>query len=411
MTQPPDTATAPRLRVALYSGIVMKKDAVSNSLLLKLRLLQRLRDAGAPIEVTAFTQGSDYDDPDIRVVPGLRALLRDHHFRDSDVHVFEYGMWYELFNALVLIDQPTLVIDHNTTPPELIVDPEVQRACAKAMFERHNLHLATRIATVSEYTRDQLLELGFDGSRITVIHLPANNAGMRRPESIMAGGPGGELRVLYVGRFVAAKGISELLATVRMLWQEGDDVVLTVAGSAQFSDPEVVAALQAEVQVESERRFHLVEGADDDEIASLYATSDVFVMPSHHEGYCVPVIEALDSGCYVIGSDAGNVPNVMGGLGTVFPTGDVSELTAALREVLSRLAEARREGTETLVPTDRGDMSLAAWCDAVGRHVAGYSHEEFDARFLEVLDAIAPEPLRGALRPVHGRVEPALRSA
>ena len=72
--------------------------------------------------------------------------MRDPSFNAADVHVFEYAMWYDLFDALLLVEHPSLVIDHNTTPPELVEDPVGKEACAKATLARHNLHLATRIA-------------------------------------------------------------------------------------------------------------------------------------------------------------------------------------------------------------------------------------------------------------------------
>ena len=86
------------LRVALYNGIVLERDAVSISFLRKLRLLQRLRDEGYPVDVTGFTQGSEFDDPDIRIHPHVGTLVRDPSFNAADVHVFEFAMWYDLFD-------------------------------------------------------------------------------------------------------------------------------------------------------------------------------------------------------------------------------------------------------------------------------------------------------------------------
>ena len=152
------------LRVALSNGIVLERDAVSMSFLWKLRLLQRLRDEGLPFHVTGYTQSTEYDDPDIRIYRHVGTLVRDPSFNAADVHVFEFAMWYELFDALLLVDPPSLVIDHNTTPPELVDDPVVKEACARASLVRHNLHLANRIVTVGEFTRDQLVGMA---SRLT----------------------------------------------------------------------------------------------------------------------------------------------------------------------------------------------------------------------------------------------------
>jgi len=378
------------VRVALYGGIILRHDAVSTSLLRKLDVLRRAREAGAPLDVTVFTQASDFDDPEIHVVPHLGALMRQRAFNEADVHIFEYGMWYELFNALFLIDRPSLVVDHNTTPPELVDDPVVEAACEKAIRERHNLHQASMIVTVSEFTRNQLVEMGLEPEKISVLHLPPNNAQAEQPRREFAGRSlGGIIELLYVGRLVKAKGVLDLLAAMDKLWADDVDLHLTFAGSTRFSQPDVLEAVDRAVARRGpEGQLTFVRDADDDEIARLYASSDVFVMPSHHEGYCVPVVEALQSGCFVIGSDAGNIPNVMGGLGMVYPVRDADTLAERISRFAARVRAARTDGSPLVLPTSAGDVGLGAWHDAVDRHLRTYSVENFDARFLGLVEEL-----------------------
>lgn len=384
------TATAERpLRVALYNGIVVERDAVSKSFMWKLHLLQRLRDEGHPVHVTGFTQGTEYDDPDIRVHPHVGTLVRDPEFNAADVHVFEYAMWYELFDALLLVERSSIVVDHNTTPAELVDDPVVKEACTKSSMARHNLHLATRIVTVGEFTRDQLVDMGLSAERIDVIHLPpatvSPGPGVPRPRS------GPRVDLLYVGRFVAAKGIGDLLDAMELVWATDPDVHLTLAGSVRFSQPEVVAAVD-EALARHPERIQVFRDVDDEAIADLYRRADVFVMPSHHEGYCVPVVEAMRTGCYVVGSNAGNVPNIMGGLGSVFAAGDPAGLAAAVQDVAARMRAARANGQELVLPASDGAMPERAWLRAVAEHLEDYSLPNFEQRFLHVLDEVKPRP-------------------
>ena len=380
------------VHVALYSGIVMERDAVSNSFLWKLRVLQRLRDRGVPVDVTGFTQGSDYQDCDIRVTPHIGALMRDQAFNSADVHVFEYGMWYELFNALFLIERPALVVDHNTTPPELVNDPIVELACDKAIRERHNLHLASRIATDSEYTRDLLVDMGFGSESITVLHLPPNNTDIvHRNHTLSDPSSGNAIELLFVGRLVKAKGVLDLLEAMTLLWEQDPDLHLTLAGSIQFSQADVLAQVDlALTQHGPAGRLSLIGDATDEAIGRLYGTSDIFVMPSHHEGYCVPVVEALRSDCFVIGSDAGNIPTVMGGLGSVYPTGDVPQLAGRIGDLARRVRHARSTGDALVLPTTRGEMTKPEWNDAVQRHLHDYSLHNFETKFLQIIEDLSP---------------------
>ncbi len=142
-----------RLAVALYSGIVVHRDAVSDSLRVKLEILRRLVVRGAPLEVLVFTHAAEDQFPELRIVPSVAHLTGSEEFWATELHVFEFGMYYDLVDALYVIppNVPTLVIDHNTTPPELVELPEVRAGCQRALVQRHNLQQATHVACVSEF--------------------------------------------------------------------------------------------------------------------------------------------------------------------------------------------------------------------------------------------------------------------
>jgi glycosyltransferase involved in cell wall biosynthesis len=382
---------APRLRIALYSGVVFEHDAVSRSFLEKLDLFERLRGAGYPIDVVGFTHGTDYDRSSIRVVPGLLALMRHPEFALADLHIFEFAMWYELFNALLLVTTPTIVVDHNTTPGHLIESPEVRAACQVACLARNNLELATHIVVDGEFTRDQLLDMNMVDDRISVVHLPPSNAFIHPVGTPVGDRSAGPARLLFVGRLVHAKGIFDLLQTVEALWEErgGPDFRLTVAGSLRFSDHETIAAItEVEHRFATDGRFTMVADGNDETIASLYATHDALVMPSYHEGYCVPVIEAMTSGCFVIGSDSGNIPYVMGGLGSTFVAGDLDGMASAIRGFVEALAQGAAPGAEPLLPTSRGPLPLNEWRDAVRRHLATFTHAHYEQELVNVIRGV-----------------------
>ena len=64
----------------------------------------------------------------------------------------------------------------------------------------------------------------------------------------------------------------------------------------------------------------------------LFLETDVFVLPSLHEGFGMPVVEALSAGTPVICSDAGALPEVTGGLALTFASRNVDDLTVKLEK-------------------------------------------------------------------------------
>jgi glycosyltransferase involved in cell wall biosynthesis len=81
----------------------------------------------------------------------------------------------------------------------------------------------------------------------------------------------------------------------------------------------------------------------EDALGALYAASDLFVLPSHHEGYGMAYAEAMVHGLPVIGTTAGAIPEtVPPQAGVLVPPDDVAALAAALRELIESAPERER---------------------------------------------------------------------
>jgi glycosyltransferase involved in cell wall biosynthesis len=81
------------------------------------------------------------------------------------------------------------------------------------------------------------------------------------------------------------------------------------------------------------------------ELPSYYHAADILVLPSQSEPWGLVVNEAMAAGVLPIVSDrVGCAPDLVAGLGEVYPCGDIEALTAALRRGLSRIGDSRLAG-------------------------------------------------------------------
>jgi glycosyltransferase involved in cell wall biosynthesis len=81
------------------------------------------------------------------------------------------------------------------------------------------------------------------------------------------------------------------------------------------------------------------------ELPSYYHAADILVLPSQYEPWGLVVNEAMTAGVLPIVSDrVGCAPDLVAGLGEVYPGGDVEALTAALRRGLARIGDPRLAG-------------------------------------------------------------------
>jgi glycosyltransferase involved in cell wall biosynthesis len=372
-----------RLRVALYSGLLIRHDAISGSLGSKLDLLDRWREQGLPVEAVAFVQSTDRARPGVVVTPTAASVLTRPAFASADLHVFEFGIHYALFDLAFVVPRSArrLAVYHNITPLELVEEPVARGAVERSMRQKANLDVMDHVICDSEFNRDDLLAYGLPAERLSVLHLPAPDvASPRRARSLR-----GRVELLFVGRFVRAKGVVDLLRAIELLHERGvSGFRVTLAGNQSFADPAVVSAVRR-AAADPSGTVRFVGEPDDRRLAELMAGSDVVVIPSYHEGYCVPVVEAYTLGCQVTTYDAGNLPNVVGGLGMIVPTGDIEGLAAALAEQIGAFRSVDRTGRPREVPTGAGPRPVADWEKAVAAHLTAYSAEAYEAGFRKVL--------------------------
>jgi glycosyltransferase involved in cell wall biosynthesis len=383
-----------RFAIGVHSGLLVRHDAISASARLKIETLRAWRRAGAPIEVHAFANGSDLDDPEVRV--GRLDLDYLARLRPLALNIFEFGVWYDLFDAVFAVaPERSIAVYHNITPPELLDDPAVRQSAARALVQKHNLASVGHVVCDSPFNRDDLLRFGLDADRLSVVPLPMRCASAGPPIA-GRGRPGEPVELLYVGRLVRAKGVLDLVDAVDAVGV-GDPaaprVRLTIAGNVALSDPLVVQEV-AERAAGSDGRLRFVGRIGDDELDARYRSSDALVLPSYHEGYCVPVLEALAARCPVIATDVGNIPHLLGGFGATVTPGDVDGLRATITEHARRVLDARRTGAPAVLATTDGDRAEDAWSAALGEWLAPFSRGEFD-RALATLLADAAHRIGG----------------
>ena len=137
--------------------------------------------------------------------------------------------------------------------------------------------------------------------------------------------------IMFCGKLKPAKRPADLAAAVARLSQPVN--VLFVGGGA----------LQGQIRSMLLPGRGVVTGfVNQAELPSYYHAADILVLPSESEPWGLVVNEAMTAGVLPIVSDrVGCAPDLVAGLGEVYPCGDVGALTAALRRGLARIGEPR----------------------------------------------------------------------
>lgn len=377
------------VRVALYSGLYLHHDAISDSLHHKVRILDELAAAGEAIELTIFAHASDYDDPRVRNCATASDVLHTRAFWDADVHIYEFGIHYGLFDTVfcVPVGRRRIAIYHNITPRELVTDADGLEAIDRTLVQKHNLMHVDQIACDSRYNADDLLEFDVPAERLSVLHLP--------PRCVAEPAPGprpvtdGIVNLLFVGRIVRAKGVLDLVRAVAALPAElRARCRLRMVGNLRLSEPDTVAEVQDLIAAAGlDRTVELLGELDDVALARLLERSHALTIPSYHEGYCVPVLEALHAGCQIVGYRSGNIPHIAGGLGRLVPPGDIRALSDAIATVVHEELDLAVENDRRR-HVDAGDLDPLTWVDAARAHVASFGEGAYREGFLALLRGV-----------------------
>jgi glycosyltransferase involved in cell wall biosynthesis len=230
-----------------------------------------------------------------------------------------------------------------------------ERAFRRLDYERA-ARKATRVVTVSEHSRRQIVErLGIAPDQVVAVHSGVDHARFTPagPRAAPLTGP----FVLYPANLWPHKNHERLIAALAQVG--GLALVLTGAPSSRL------ASLQDLARRHGVELRHL--GYVDD-MPALYRAAAALVFPSVAEGWGAPVVEAMACGCPVAASDAAAVAEAAGGAALLFPSDDVVAMADAIRRVTSDAAlreDLRGRGIER--------AGALTWRSSAERHTEVYA--------------------------------------
>jgi L-malate glycosyltransferase len=263
----------------------------------------------------------------------------DPESRRGDLTIFHYALPSPMTAAFASLDSGRVLQYHNVTPASYFApfDPALFRLATLGRGELETLAGRTDLALGdSEFNRQELESLGFERTGVFPIAVDAARVteGAPRPslERIL---DDGLVNFLFVGRIAPNKKIEDIIKLAEVYKRYIDAYYRFIFVGRYDVVPRyysMIRGLMAEYRLLNDR-FIFTGPVPDEELGVYYRHSAVYLSLSEHEGFCVPLVEAMAADVPVLAYSAAAVPDTLGGAGVQFAPKDLeyaAELLGAL---------------------------------------------------------------------------------
>ena len=291
-----------------------------------------LREMGHQSDLYAMTI-----DDDLRgdVIPWT-----DPGAKRGDLTIFHFALVSPMTAEFARLDSGRVLQYHNVTPAHFFAgyDAAIFRLATLGREDLKSLAGHTDVALGdSEYNRRELESLGFSNTGVFPIAIDTERITLapRRPALEKLLEDEDWPNFLFVGRIVPNKKIEDHIKLAEHYKRYVSEQYRFVFVGRTDATPKYYAAVQGLIN-----RFRMPPGrfiftgpVPDVDLATYYRRASVYLSLSEHEGFCVPLLEAMAADVPVLAYSAAAVPDTLGGAGVQFAPKDLEYAAEILGEL------------------------------------------------------------------------------
>jgi len=331
------------MRIFQAMPTLSRGDAVGNHALSLMELISRM---GYETAVYASNIADNIPKNMQRRIEKLPKLNR------GDVLIYHQSIGTHIAERIAALPCRKILVYHNVTPSRFFsgYSSEMMRRTELGLNNtRMLLGTVDAVWADSEFNRREIRNMGYSGEvEVLPILIPFADY-EKNPDEAVLGRLGDGLRnILFVGRVAPNKKQEDILAAFSYYQKNiNARARLSLVGSYESND---AYAMRLKAYM---HKLGLVDAAITghvrfEEMLAYYRTADAFVCLSEHEGFCVPLLEAIFFDVPVIAYNAAAVADTLGGSGVLLEQKDPVFVASVIERVLND--KTLREG---IVQTQR----------------------------------------------------------
>ena len=208
--------------------------------------------------------------------------------------------------------------------PNQFANPHRTTQWKKETFSR-----VDHIISISHSTKKDLIEIfGIADDKISVVHLGVDASKFKAEKC--------QIRLsekpylLYVGSRSGYKNFSRFIEAFASSPQLKASLDVIAFGGGPFNSTELSLIRQLDLNTKNVRQI----SGDDKKLSHLYTNATAFIFPSLYEGFGLPPLAAMATGCPVISSNTSSMPEVVRNAGVYFDPHNIQSIQTAIESVV-----------------------------------------------------------------------------
>jgi glycosyltransferase involved in cell wall biosynthesis len=250
----------------------------------------------------------------------VRSYLRYRPSSPSETVILHHSVGTALVDYLLSLNIRFLIVYHNVTPPEFLLDtdPVIAGQLVKGREQLRLLRERTLLGlAASPYNEAELQEIGFTSTGVLPNMLDKSRYQMDSNPDLLAHYQDKGPLLLFVGRLVPNKrqqDLIKLLSHYRRIEPAARLILIGTPWVPAYATSLEELALEMGLQDAVVFAGHVSQR----DLVTYYRLADVYVSMSEHEGFGKPLIESMYLGLPVLAYAGTAVPSTMGKSGVLF---------------------------------------------------------------------------------------------
>ena len=262
----------------------------------------------------------------------------------EDVIIYHHSTgWFKGLNVLTNINCKKIIKYHSITPPDYFYgfSSDHVETC-KGGIEQLNTIANLDLDMYLNDSRFNMVEMISKGVKSSKCHVvpPFNNIERLReikPDfNILNKYNDKKVNILSVGRVAPNKGFAELIDAFALYNNYfNKESRLIIVGDRHPRLSAYICYLDDKIRsINLEDSVLFTGKVNDEQLKSYYLVSRVFALTSYHEGFCLPLVEAMSMKIPVIAYGSAAVPDTVGNGGIIWEDLDINLIAITMNEIV-----------------------------------------------------------------------------